>query len=404
MLRPDLRPDRTRGRPSARGGAGRGSPATAAPPTRSRGPGGAGGRGAGRQPRRLDVLPDRRPAPAGRPAPPGLARRVRRRHHHRGQRARGPAGARSGRSARGRGRHRGRHAPAISGRTGVSARPTFGPRAFVRPNDRLASVHGVRPGPWLRRQDTPVQALWRQADASRRRSGPRKARPAGASLRTGSRSRCGRRKSCVLAVRCGVRREKGSSGGEAANPSAGDCGVEDQVGRAGSILPERCGIGSSRPGSWPAHQWARPGAVTRNQLFNGRFTWKLWSRVDAANCLIGSESRRGVVPTREARPSSDCKVESRKIAQSTPARPSRPGGADGLLEGARDPGRGRCGQDGCARPRPRQDGPRCVARRPPSRAPRPARLRWARRSRRRRTNRRSPRTTWSPCARWDRSP
>ena len=142
-LRPDLRPDRTRGRACARRGR-TGSPATAAPPTGSRGPGGAAEEAANLagsmccRTAALRRLAAQHPGPrsscattSSPPAPPRAA------------------GARSGRSARGRGRYRGRHAPAISGRPGVSARLTFGPRAFVRPNDRLASVHGVRPGPWL---------------------------------------------------------------------------------------------------------------------------------------------------------------------------------------------------------------------------------------------------------------
>ena len=102
-------------------------------------------------------------------------------------RPRGPAGA-GGRGSRGgRDRHRGRDpaaAPPVSGRTGF-----FGPPlSSVRPQ-RLASVHGVRSGPWLRRRDAlDPRASRRQADASRRRNGPRKAPPG---LVRGRRSRCG---------------------------------------------------------------------------------------------------------------------------------------------------------------------------------------------------------------------
>jgi hypothetical protein len=83
-------------------------------------------------------------------------------------------------------------------------------------------------------------ASGRQADASRRRNGPRKAcivsDPApgwdrDVPLITVRLSR----KSCLAAlVRHEDPREKGSSGIQAANPSAGGCGDEDQVGRADS--------------------------------------------------------------------------------------------------------------------------------------------------------------------------
>ena len=74
---------------------------------------------------------------------------------------------------------------------------------FRGTTDGLASVHGVRPGPWLRRRDAPEarrrdptgdRGRPRQADASRRQNGPRKTgsavAPFGASFRAG-RSRCG---------------------------------------------------------------------------------------------------------------------------------------------------------------------------------------------------------------------
>ena len=82
-------------------------------------------------------------------------------------------------------------------------------------------------------------AAGRQADASRRRNGPRKAccPVAGLEPVTGGAPITVRlsRKSCLAAsVRHGDLREKGSSGIQAASPSAGGCGDEDQVGRAGS--------------------------------------------------------------------------------------------------------------------------------------------------------------------------
>src|SRR3954449_10708566 len=75
----------------------------------------------------------------------------------------------------------------------------------------------------------------RQADASRRRNGPRKAvrQSAAGSLITVRLSR----KSCLAApVRHGVLWEKVSSGTQAASASAGGCGDEDQVGRTDSAV------------------------------------------------------------------------------------------------------------------------------------------------------------------------
>ena len=75
----------------------------------------------------------------------------------------------------------------------------------------LTSLHGVRPGPWLRRVSAladPVIAPRRLADASRRRNGPRNALPrrGGITVRL-------RGKSCLARItRCGRRREKASSG------------------------------------------------------------------------------------------------------------------------------------------------------------------------------------------------
>src|SRR5689334_8753830 len=72
----------------------------------------------------------------------------------------------------------------------------------------------------------------RQADASRRRNGPRKAPAVPGSAPITVRLS---RKSCLAAlVGHEDLREKGSSGTRAANLSAGGCGDEDQVGRTDS--------------------------------------------------------------------------------------------------------------------------------------------------------------------------
>ena len=103
----------------------------------------------------------------------------------------------------------------------------------------------------------------RQADASRRRNGPRKAGD--------SRSRCGLEVSPASAPPSdtAIRRERAGSGIQAAKAPAGDCGDEDQVGRAGSISPCQTECRSERAVSSPA---------TR------RFTWMLWSPDDTSRC------------------------------------------------------------------------------------------------------------------------
>ncbi len=116
----------------------------------------------------------------------------------------------------------------------------------------LTSLYGVRPGPWLRRgrpergrgrshhrrPDPPGTV--RLADASRRQNGPRKtyrsARPTSSSAAPVRRSRCGLEVSPAPHPPSDTAGpgEKAGSGREAAEASAGDCGVEDQVGRTGS--------------------------------------------------------------------------------------------------------------------------------------------------------------------------
>ena len=234
--------------------------------------------------------------------------------------------------------------------------------------DRLASLYGVRPGPWLRRSGAPgPERHGRQADASRRRNGPRKARRSRARPRRQPITVRLRGKSC-LAARRQTRRpgEKGSSGREAANPSAGGCGVEDQVGRAGSIHAEHGPPARPRPADRSRSQHQRS-EVHMDVVVTGR------------HCELSDRFRSHVAekldPAREARPPHHARPGGgRERAQPAPGRPCRAGRADRVLQGPGDPGRGRRrGQDGRPRPRARQDGrPDAPRRRPPPRAPRPA--------------------------------
>src|SRR3954465_6410720 len=118
----------------------------------------------------------------------------------------------------------------------------------------------------------------RQADASRRRNGPRKAqrRKAGLVPAQGGAPITVRlsRKSCLAAsVRHGdlpralsrALREKGSSGSQAARPSAGGGGDEDQVGRAGSSQHGKADKPTKRriPWTW----WSPDGTVSCRSAF-----------------------------------------------------------------------------------------------------------------------------------------
>ena len=131
----------------------------------------------------------------------------------------------------------------------------------------LASLHGVRPGPWLRRE-TPREpgASRRQADASRRRNGPRNPAPY---MSGAGGSRCGLEVSPASTghVRCGPAREKVSSG-------SASC----------ESLSRR--LWGRRPG--------RPGGLhlaTSHNLRHrhGRLTWKLSSRVATSSSSSGSD-------------------------------------------------------------------------------------------------------------------
>ncbi len=124
----------------------------------------------------------RRLAAAGRR---GARGGVRRRADDREHRPRGAARPRGGRGAGARGRHRApRPGDAVTGARLAGEFTAKVQRVSLsqRPRAPLTSVHGVRPGPWLRR---PPRG-GRLADASRRRSGPRKSMPRGIALRAPS--------------------------------------------------------------------------------------------------------------------------------------------------------------------------------------------------------------------------
>ncbi len=177
------------------------------------------------------------------------------------------------------------------------------------------------------------KAPGRQADASRRRNGPRKAARVQALPAPGpSRSRCGLEVSPAPAPPSDTacHREKGSSGGEAANPSAGDCGVEDQVGRAGSISPGSVHVPGPRTRVAACLVEAHAGVTPRNQLFNGRFTWKSRSQVDIASCRTVRSHVEEKLAKLEKHDHRIIRVAGRGgvRAQPPPERPRRPGRAD----------------------------------------------------------------------------
>ena len=235
----------------------------------------------------------------------------------------------------------------------------------------------------------------RQADASRRRNGPRKALALGVIARGGTPSTVRlSRKSCLAAlVRHEDLREKGSSGTQAANPSAGGCGDEDQVGRADSATSRRplIRLGRARP--------RQPGTTAQQEE-------SMDVVVTGRHCELSERFRDHVADKLGRLEKHDhrimrVQVRGRERAQPPPGRPCRPRRADGVLQGPGDPGRGRGRrQDGCPRPRGRQDGRpdatrRTTARRGPTPQPPvpPASLPTPRPSRR------PPMTRSSPSAR-----
>ena len=133
--------------------------AVAAAATRGAGPGRSRRRAAPGQPRRLDAVPEPSPRAARRAAPASPRRGLRRRADHGCHRARGPARARGGRTGGRRDRGGGGDPPTFPRNGKFSGTP------FVATRHGLTSVHGVRPGPWLRREGAlrPIR---------RKRSGP----------------------------------------------------------------------------------------------------------------------------------------------------------------------------------------------------------------------------------------
>ena len=220
-----------------------------------------------------------------------------------------------------------------------------------------------------------VETLWtprasrRQADASRRRNGPRKARPRS---RPGPpitvRLRC---KSCPdPTVRCGVGGRRPVVAEKLRKPQQATVGTKTRsAGRTPPMPPRRASSKRMRA--------KRITGGSHGSCGHG-------SALRALRAV--SQSRQGeALSAREARPPHHAGPgRGREGTQPATARPSREGGAHRLLQGPGDPRRGRGrGQDGGARPRPRQDGgPDAARRRPPSRAPRPAHpgVRRARRS------------------------
>ena len=190
------------------------------------------------------------------------------------------------------------------------------------------------------------------ADASRRRNGPRKS--VLAVTRGGGRSRCGLEVSPASSSSSDMTQDgrRVVVAGEAANPSAGGCGVEDQVGRTGSI---RTTVRHPRVVL----------EVTMDVVVTGRHV-ELSDR-------FRSHVTEKLCPAREARPSDHPRPGGgRERTQPPSGRPRRTPRADRLLQGSGHPGRGcRRGQDERPRPGPRQDGrPDATRGRPPPRAPR----------------------------------
>ena len=247
------------------------------------------------------------------------------------------------------------------------------------PPTRLASVHGVRPGPWLRRQGAPVRGVpsgkpMPVAGETVHVRLPAAGPPDGGQPITVRL----RRKSCpVPVVRCGGRREKGSSGKKLRTPQQAIVGSKTRsAGRTPSSTR------ASDPSGCPQAHGLRP-----NQAREVHMDVVVTGRHCELSDRFRESRRREAGPAREARPPDHAGPgRGRERAQPAPARPRRAGRADRVLQGPGDPGRGRRrGQDGRPRPRPRQDGrPDAPGRRPAARPPRPARPGLGRRGARRR--------------------
>ena len=175
-------------------------------------------------------------------------------------------------------------------------------------------------------------------------------------------------KSCLGPVaRCDDGREKVSSGREAARASAGDCGVEDQVGRTDSSLRRR-----------PRRARRELTAETpRSKLCNREVHMEVV--VTGRHCELSDRFRSHVEEKLTRLEKHDHRIIRVNVEVENERNPRQADRAvrrraDRALEGAGDPGRGLCRrQDGRAGPGPRQDGRAdAPGRRPPARPPRAA--------------------------------
>ena len=199
--------------------------------------------------------------------------------------------------------------PPTSGGTWPGAFRRRAPRTNVwswSPSGSVVASFRRPAGPPAGRQgDKPMPVAGETVHVRRRR----------AALRSAARSRCGlevspaspRRSDAVRGGRRPVVAE-----GEAANASAGDCGVEDQVGRT-----------DSSPGTHPnGCPVPPPGRISSQRR---RFTWRSWSRVVTARSTDRFRSHVAEKLTRagEARPP-DHPGPRRGGLRAQPA-PARPG-------------------------------------------------------------------------------
>ena len=197
------------------------------------------------------------------------------------------------------------------------------------------------------------RASRRQADASRRRNGPRKARPG---LVRGRRSRCGLDVSPAPTP-----------------PSDAAHGGRRPVVAEKLREPQQAIVGTKTrsAGRTPPMPQCR---ASRKRMRAKRITGGSHGSCGHGSALraVGAVSQprhREALPAREARPPDHPGPgRGRERTQPATARPRREGGADRLLQGPGDPGRGRRrGQDGRARPRrSTRWPPRCAA--PPTAA------------------------------------
>ena len=318
---------------------------------------------------------------SSRPAPPPARRSARWR----------PSGC----GGRGGGR-RGDPAAAPAGRVTAGPGDSSGPGLSSWRPDRLASVHGVRPGPWLRRRGAPVRGAHRGKPMPV--AGETVHVRLAGSVRRGSRSRCGLEVSPAS-----------SSPSDTASDGRRAVVAEKLRTPQQAIVGSKTRSAGRTPSSQPSHGPSRTrSAALRgasgdrgNQLCIGRFTWKLWSPVDTASCRIGSASHVEEKLARlEKHDHRIMRVQVEVECERNPRQHDRrrAAGAHGVLQGPGDPRRGgRRGQDGRARPRPGQDGRAdAPGGRPPPHPPRPPRPGLGRRGPRRRARRpcpRRPRTT-----------